>query len=108
APSVTASYQSAASPITVSSLSASQSGIGQAINGSFSVSGSSVSMLRIHAGTSVSNSACYMDLNASTGSKSFSFTGNWASENGLSCAALLPASGSTANIVFKVEARDNA
>ncbi|MFZ6876642.1 hypothetical protein ACO0LF_31820, partial [Undibacterium sp. Di27W] len=97
-----------ASPITVSSLSASQSGIGQAINGSFSVSGSSVGMLRIHAGTSASNSACYMDLNAGTGSKSFSFTGNWASENGLSCAALLPASGSTANIVFKVEARDNA
>ncbi|MFZ6872521.1 hypothetical protein ACO0LF_10675, partial [Undibacterium sp. Di27W] len=49
-----ASYQSTASPITVSSLSASQSGIGQAINGSFSVSGSSVGMLRIHAGTSAS------------------------------------------------------
>ncbi len=108
APIVTASYQAAATPIAVSGLSASQSGAGQAIDGSFSVSGSSVSLVRIHAGVSASSTACYTDLAASTGAKSFSFAGNWINENGLNCASLLPAPGGTSNIVFKVEARDSA
>ena len=95
-------------PPTISGLSASQSGVGQAINGSFLVSGSSVSLVRVHAGVSASSSTCYTDLAASTGAKSFSFTGNWINENGLDCASLLPAPGGTSNIVFKVEARDSA
>ena len=103
-----ASYQAAATPIAVSGLSASQSGAGQAINGSFSVSGSSVSLVRVHAGVSASSTACYTDLAVSTGAKSFSFAGNWINENGLNCASLLPAAGGTSDIVFKVEARDSA
>ena len=95
--------------ITVNGLNASQSAAGQPINGSFSVSGSSVSMVRVHAGSSSGGSyACYTDLSASAGSKSFSFNGNWATENGLSCAALLPGAGSSRTIYFKVEARDSA
>jgi uncharacterized membrane protein (DUF485 family) len=108
-PTVTASYKAAAaSPIAISGLTATQSGVGQSITGSFSVSGSTVSLVRVHAGTSASSSACYTDLGTSVGAKSFSFSGAWTSENGLSCASLLPSPGGTSSIVFKVEARDGA
>ncbi|WP_428505239.1 hypothetical protein [Roseateles sp.] len=106
-PTATVAYQAASTPISVTALTASQSSAGQPINGSFAVAGSSVSLVRVHAGLSASDTYCYTDLSASTGAKSFSFSGSWAGQNGKACSALLPAAGATTNIVFKVEARDS-
>jgi hypothetical protein len=108
APSLGINYTSLGAAISVSALSGSQSSAGQPINGSFSVAGSTVSLVRVHAGTTAADTWCYIDLVASTGAKSFSFQGNWTNQNGKTCAGLLPAPGATASIVFKVEARDAA
>ena len=108
APSVTAAFNvSQVSPIMVTGLNVQQSSPGQPANGSFTVSGSSVNLVRVHAGIAANDSYCYQDLAASTGSKSFSFSGTWVNENGKSCSSLLPVPGGSTNIVFKVEARDN-
>ena len=95
-------------PITVSNFAGGQGAVGQAINGSFSVAGSSVSLLRLHAGTSASDTWCYTDFAPSIGAKSFSFQGAWTNQNGKNCAGLIPTAGTSTSIVFKVEARDNA
>jgi hypothetical protein len=95
-------------PIGVKELSAIQTARSQPVNGSLIVSGASIGMVRIHAGTSAAagDAYCYIDLAHSAGIKSFNFTGNWTNENGKACASLLPATGHSATIVFRVEARD--
>ena len=97
-------------PIAVTDLSASQSIAGQPVNGSFTVSGSTIAMVRVHAGLSTVDTYCYQDLATSVGAKAFRFDAGatWINENGKSCSALLPAPGATNTLFFKVEARDNA
>ena len=92
--------------IAVSNFVASQSGTGQAINGSFSVAatGTTVGLVRVHAGSTFDGSTCYTDLIAGTGSKSFSFSGSWTNQSGQTCSTLLPAIGASKPVYFKVEA----
>jgi hypothetical protein len=110
-PYTTMTYRASTIPVdrvNVSDFYAGQSSADEAITGSFSVSGSNISLVRVHAGTSSSDTYCYQDLDASAGNKTFSFSGNWINENGRSCSTLLPAAGSSSTITFKIEARDSA
>lgn len=97
-------------PIAVASLSASQDSAGQPVNGSFTVSGATVAMVRVHAGLSAADAYCYQDLATSVGAKTFRFDAGatWINENGKSCSALLPVPGAKNTLFFKVEARDSA
>lgn len=97
----------AGTPLTVAGLVISQNAPGQPVAGSFAVNGSTVSMVRVHAGTTSDMPSCYQDLPLGAGAKTFSFNGTWTRENGLSCSALIPDSGSV-GIVFKLEVRDAA
>jgi len=95
-------------PITVRSLSAVQSSPGSAVRVSFIVDvvGFSPVSVRVTAGDSQTGvHACELNAGAAVGAQSFPFMGDWASVNGLSCSALLPATGSKL-IWFRVEARD--
>ena len=93
-------------PVSVTALEASQQQGGGAIQGSMVVSGSAVPLVRVHAGSSRTETRCWVDLPTGPGRKVFSFNGTWPSLAGNSCSSLLPAPGSTSLIVFKVEARD--
>jgi hypothetical protein len=83
-PYTAVTYHSAGTRINVSDFYVGQSSADEAITGSFSVSGSNISLVRVHAGTSSSDTYCYQDLDASAGNKTFSFSGNWINENGVS------------------------
>jgi murein DD-endopeptidase MepM/ murein hydrolase activator NlpD len=94
---------------SVSGFSAQQTGPGQAINGSFQVSGTLLSMVRVHVGGADQMAACYLDLSKTAGSKNFSFNGTgWTPENDRSCASALPANGGSGTVFFKLEVRDKA
>ena len=93
----------------VSSMTASQDVAGESINGSYVISGQSPSTVRVHAGSSAYGTyACYRDMPAATGLFRFGFNGDWVAENGLSCAALLPAAFGKSYVYFKFEVRDAA
>ena len=103
---------SVSSPIGVSGLTITrQSAPGQPLSGVFTVTGTNLKMVRVHAGSSASSgsgpvSGCYLDLTTEAGKKNFVFNGNWQEGDSQNCSSLIPANGASTEIVFKVEVRD--
>ena len=89
-------------------LLSTQASPGQPIIGTFLVSpGWGSRMVRVHIGLAYSDSWCFMDLPVGPGTKSFSFDGDWHSQNGHKCSSILPIpAGAKVRLNVKVEVRD--
>ncbi|MBQ0936311.1 S8 family serine peptidase [Ideonella paludis] len=95
----------------ITAFSVNQATAGSPMNGSFNVAdadSNSLRTLRVHVGDqgSAGTYGCFLDLDTALGLKSFSFSGSGTSQNGQTCAGLIPLSGQSKTLWFKVEAVD--